>query len=98
MRIIIKTKHQIKLTNSIETSLNEKISKVLEGYTEPIVCEVNIEDINGPKGGVDKKISVSCSLGHVKNPVFVEVYSKEIVTSIDILSSKLKRALHSTKH
>lgn len=97
MQIIIKGRQKIVLPQDLKEYINSKISKVTSDLKEPTVCEVTLLDTNGPRGGIDKIVRISCSVADIKNPVFVETINKDFFKSVDLAQSKLARALHKAK-
>lgn len=96
MKTIIKG-HNIDVPDDLKVYIEEKINNVAGDLKEPSVCEVMLTDNNGHRGGEDREVRVTCTLPHVKNPVFVSVKSDNWFKSVDLIEAKLKRALHNAK-
>ncbi len=96
MPIIIKGRH-IEVPEDLKSYIEDKISNIVENLEEPNVCDVILMDSNGNRGGIDKEVHITCTLPHIKNPVFVSEKSDDFYKTIDLVGDKLKRALHNAK-
>lgn len=97
MQIKIKGRHNLKIPESLKLYIEEKISKVLDDSTEPTVCEVMLADTSHLNSKESKVVHISCSIGKIKSPVYVDVASDDLYKAVDLISDKLKRALHNAK-
>jgi len=90
----------IKLTDEEKNYIDEKIFSLISNYfdDDSTACDINLKDINGPRGGIDKEISVVITLAYEKNPIKVTqkgVFIKEV---IDVVSEKLNNILRKIKN
>lgn len=54
---------------------------------------VRLEDVNGPRGGVDKLCRIRVKLAGERNPVIAEVVDVEIRSAIDIAAERAGRTV-----
>ena len=54
---------------------------------------VRLEDINGPRGGVDKLCRIRVKLTGERNPVIAEVVDTEIRAAVDVAADRTGRAV-----
>lgn len=54
---------------------------------------VRLEDINGPRGGVDKLCRVRVKLEKRKTPIIAEVLTDEVPAAVDMASERVGRAV-----
>jgi ribosomal subunit interface protein len=79
--------------------IEEKIvSKVAKYFDDPsTVIDITLEDINGPKGGIDKQINIVVDIKGESKPIKItqkDVYVKE---SIDKAAERLEKVLRRQK-
>lgn len=86
----------IKTSDAQRSYITEKFSAAASRLDDPAtVIEVRLTDINGPRGGVDKKCAVLVrSPG--REPLRVEELAEDYYPAIDAASSTLKRLLTRT--
>lgn len=95
MQIIIKGKHNLKISEDLKAYIEEKVSPVLEGLKEPTICEVKLEDI---KSGKDSKImKITSTVADIKKPVYVDEASNDFFKTVDLIADKFSRAMHNAK-
>lgn len=97
MEIKIKGRHNLKIPESLKIYIEEKINKPMDDSKEPTVCEVMLADTSHLDSKESKVVHVSCSIAGIKAPVYVDIASDDFYKAIDLISDKLKRALHNAK-
>ena len=58
-----------------------------------VLVRVTVEDVNGPRGGVDVRCKLRATLGKGGNPVLAEVLERDGIAAIDRASERLGRNL-----
>lgn len=73
--------------------IKERLESGLERFGNRISrVQVFLEDMNGPRGGVDKLCRIEARLAH-SNPVFVEDSDSSLLSLIDRTTSRLIQAI-----
>lgn len=80
-------------TQAVLDHVRERIMHAV-GRFEPRIAavEVRIQDVNGPRGGMDKQCRILASIPH-RAPVIVAEQASGFYEAIDLASHKLKRAV-----
>ncbi|KKQ18033.1 MAG: hypothetical protein US31_C0011G0015 [Berkelbacteria bacterium GW2011_GWA1_36_9] len=91
MKITIKGHKQLKISPDLRSYVEEKIRKYEPLIKEPAICEVLLEDVNGPKGGLDKVVKITLILPELKNPIFICERSSDFFGSIDLAQDRLEQ-------
>ena len=97
MQINIKGRHNLVIPQDLKDYILDKLDKVLEGLSEPVMCDVMLADARGAKSGHDKVIHINVTAGHIKNPVYVDIVTDDFFKSADLIIDKFSRALHHAK-
>ncbi len=89
----------IKLTEDEKNYIDEKIFNLIINFfdDDSTACDVNVKDINGPRGGIDKEISIVITLAHEKNPIKVTQKGVFVKEAIDVISERLDNILRKIK-
>jgi len=93
MKIIIKGHKQLCIDDNLRSYIEEKIRKYEPQLKEPANCEVILEDIRGPKGGIDKVVKITLSLPGLKNPIFVCERTSDFIGSVDLAQERLEQQI-----
>lgn len=81
------------LTNAHELQIRQKLKVVLSRFSHKIrLARVVLSDINGPKGGKDKRCAICVEVNNHKT-VVVEEVSENMFESINRCSQRVKRTL-----
>ena len=97
MQIIIKGRN-VEVPEDLHAYIEDKVGSVFENnLKEPTVCDVVLADENGPKGGLDRLVHITCNIPNIKNPVYVAESSEDYYKTIDLAADKLKRAFHNAR-
>jgi ribosome-associated translation inhibitor RaiA len=95
MRIYVQTQG-FELTSAIDRHLRKKIMRNLAGSENDVVAvDVFLEDINGPKGGADKKASLCVRLAS-RLSVKLDVIHNDLYHAIAVVSRKAKHSVKRT--
>lgn len=97
MKIIIKGRRNLKIDLKLRTYIEEKIRKYEKQVKEPSICEVTLEDVWGPKGGVDKVVTIQMVLPGRKNPIFVCERTSDFMGSVDLAQERLEQQISKYK-
>lgn len=89
----------IKLTDAVKEYCQTKLVDVVGKYfdDESTALDIIVRDINGPKGGVDKEVSVIATVANQKNPIKVSEIAQFEQEAIDRCSAKLDQRLRKIK-
>lgn len=93
MKIIIKGIGKLKVNQNLQGYIEEKIRKYENLVKEPAVCEVALQDLRGPKNGIDKAVTIRMTLPKVKNPIFVKEVTSDFFGSIDLAQERLEQKI-----
>lgn len=98
LRYNIKSKG-INLTTDDKTYVEEKIIKIIGRYFDDpsTVVDVNIRDINGPKGGIDKEVDVVLAIKGDKHSIKITERDAYVREAIDKSSERLEKLLRRYK-
>jgi ribosomal subunit interface protein len=81
------------LTNSLESQIRQKMKILLDRFDDKIrATRVVLSDINGPKGGKDKRCTIKIEVHNAKTIVVDEV-ADNMYESISRCSQRAKRAV-----
>jgi ribosome-associated translation inhibitor RaiA len=79
----------------LRSRVQNRLRKALRSLPlEPVTALVNFTDVNGPKGGVDKRCALTVSLPRRRNVHVEELATNQELafnTAVDALERKLKR-------
>ncbi len=82
-----------KLSLALHDHVKSRIYLVLGRYSSKIrQVEVTLLDVNGPKGGVDKKCLITLRLNHFKS-IVVQETSEDMYFSINNCAQRARRAV-----
>jgi putative sigma-54 modulation protein len=95
MRIYVQTQG-FELTAAIDRYLRKKLTRNLAGSEKDIVAvDVFLTDVNGPKGGADKKASLCFRLASRISVTF-EASHNDLYHAIAVATRKAKRSVKRT--
>ena len=81
------------LTDSLESQIRQKMKNILNRFDQKIrMARVVLSDINGPKGGKDKRCTIKIEVHNFKTIVVDEV-TENMYESISRCSQRAKRAI-----
>ncbi|MGA2666837.1 MAG: ribosome-associated translation inhibitor RaiA [Patescibacteria group bacterium] len=96
MKIIISGK-QFKVDDNLRGYIEERLRKFEKLVSEPAILEVVLSDLMGPKGGVDKAVSLTMTLPGIKNPIHIEEVTSDYKGSIDLIEERLETQISKYK-
>jgi ribosome hibernation promoting factor len=92
MRIELKTRH-VQRSSQLEAHVERRISFALGRFGSEIeTVKVLVEDVNGPKGGADKRCALTAR-GPRIGTVRVEQTSTDACGAIDVLAGRAGRSV-----
>jgi len=93
MFVQIRTDNHIKSDAAANARLEQKVRRKLKRFEDRLSrVEVHVADVNGPKGGGDKRVSIEARpAGH--EPVAVHAEAKRIDAAVIQAADKAARAL-----
>ncbi len=95
MRINIQTQG-FKLTSAIDAHVRKQLSRNFRAMENHIIAvDVFLRDINGPKGGKDKRALVSVQLAS-QPAVKVEVLHTDLYAAVSVTARRAQRAMKRT--
>ena len=81
------------LTPALQQFIDEKVKFALSRYNQRIrVAEITLKDVNGPRGGIDKKCAIKMKLNQFKTLV-VEDISDDAYEAIHACCQRAKRRI-----
>lgn len=84
---------KVKISPDLRSYVLEKIKKYEPLIKEPATCQVILKDTRGPKGGLDKEVTISMTLPGIKKPLFVSQCSSDFFGSIDLVQERLEHQI-----
>lgn len=91
MHIVLHTS-RLTVSNSTKLHLERRLGFALGRFADVIsAIDVRLEDVNGPRGGIDKMCRIRVNVPGAATPVIVEVIDEELRTAIDIASDRVGR-------
>lgn len=97
MNIYLQTQ-DFELTSAIDAHVRSKlISKLAFVANDIRAVDVFLADINGPKGGVDKKVVVCVKL-HSRLSVRLEAVHSNLYGAVSVVAGKVKHNVKRTLH
>jgi ribosomal subunit interface protein len=85
--------HRIDLTDTLRTYIERRLRSALGRFgTRITAVTVTLEDLNGPRGGVDKQCRITVALasaGHLR----VEVLDAEVTPAVDQAADRIGRTV-----
>ena len=96
MFVQIRTDNQIKSDAKANARLEEKVRGKLKRFEGRLTgVEVHVADVNGPKGGGDKRVSLEARInGH--EPIAVHAQAARVDNAVSQAADKAARALDHT--
>ena len=93
MFVQVSTDNQIKSDADANARLEERVRSKLRRFEQRVTgVEVYIVDVNGPKGGGDKRVTLEARVnGH--EPVAVHAEADRVDTAVALAADKAVRAL-----
>ena len=92
MQIIIQSKG-VDIDQNIKNFVDNHMRFVFTRYGEYVICiEVMLIDINGPKGGIDKRCRVKLKLGS-RATIVIQETQEDLYSAIKLCSARLKRSV-----
>lgn len=93
MFVQVRTDNHIKSDAAANARLEQKVRRKLKRFEDRLSrVEVHVADVNGPKGGGDKRVSIEARpAGH--EPVAVHAEAKRVDTAVIQAADKAARAL-----
>ncbi len=100
MEIVTKTRHTKKLPGQLKEYAEEKIqakcAKYLDAANSAIRCEIEFDDMYGPKQGLDKRVDITISLPR-HAPIHVEECDADFKEAVDKANDRLDQPLEKYK-
>jgi hypothetical protein len=93
MFVQIRTDNHIKSDAAANARLEQKVRRKLKRFEDRLSrVEVHVADVNGPKGGGDKRVSIEARpAGH--EPIAVHAEAKRVDNAVIQAADKAARAL-----
>ena len=93
MFVHISTDNQIKSDAEANARLEERVRGKLKRFERRLTrVEVHVADVNGPKGGADKRVSLEARInGH--EPIAVHAEADRVDNAVALAADKAVRAL-----
>ena len=92
--IISTSSHNIQLTNGVDECVRQSLDAALKHVSHDIISiDVFMQDINGPKGGVDKTVKIRIDLRN-RQQVVIESTHQNLVAAIRRGSKRARRAVN----
>lgn len=91
--------HDISHNDEDTSYIEEKIVKVLGRYFDDpsTVMDINVRDINGPKGGIDKEVDIVATIKGDKRPIKITERDMYVKEAIDKASDRFEKLLRRYK-
>jgi ribosome hibernation promoting factor len=81
---------KIEITDSLRTYAERKIGFALDRFAERIrTVRLKLGDMNGSRGGVDKRCQLAISLAH-SSPITLESRAATVQGAVDRIASKVR--------
>lgn len=93
MRLVIKSRKNLKIPEDVKQYAQEKIGKFKDRLPDVVLVEVEFADIFGPQGGVDKVVDLTFNLPGEKKAIHLTERSEDFKKSIDLIQEKLEREI-----
>lgn len=79
--------------------IEEKIVSTIGKYFDDpsTIVDVNVRDINGPKGGIDKEVDVVITIKGDKNPIKIAERDARVAEAINKVSDRVEKTLRRHK-
>jgi putative sigma-54 modulation protein len=85
---------RLAVSNSIQAYVERRIGFALGRFADVVESVfVSLEDINGPRGGVDKSCRIRVNLIGQKTPIIADVLDLEIRPAVDMAADRVGRAV-----
>lgn len=85
---------RIEVSESIRSYVERRIAFALGRFTDVIdSVVVRLEDINGPRGGIDKLCRMRVRLIGQRSPIIAEVVDLETRVAVDLTAERVGRAV-----
>lgn len=92
MRMEIRTRNGLK-SEAVETHVRRRLGNALDHLAHRIShAVVKISDVNGPRGGPDKRCQVRVHL-HPRGTVIVSELDNNLYRAVDSVAGRLKKAV-----
>lgn len=100
MRTIVKVRHT-KVPPEVKTYATEKVNSKILSYLpqagDEVICDIELDDQFGDKGGYDKRVEITLSLPHQHLPLRIEENDPTFYEAIDKAVDRLDRSLERYK-
>lgn len=97
MRVIIKGRKNLKIPEDLRKYAEKKFGKFKDRLSDLVLLEVELADIFGPQGGVDKVVDLTFNLPGEKKAIHLSERSEDFKKSIDLIQEKLEREIEEFK-
>ena len=95
MNVEIRGRH-LKISPAFREVIEHRVSSALDRFADKIrSVVVNVSDLNGPKGGIDKQCSVNITLRDRGNLIVSDV-GTDMMVAVDRAAGRAKRRI--TRH
>jgi len=91
--------HGVDLDDDMKEHVEKKIiAGVGKYFDDPsTIVDVNVRDINGPKGGIDKEVDIVITIKGEKNPIKITECDQYVHEAINKSSDRLEKLLRRHK-
>jgi putative sigma-54 modulation protein len=84
---------KIKITDSLRTYAQRRLAFALDRFAERIrTVRLKLDDINGSRGGVDKRCQLAISLAH-SSPITLESRASTVQGAVDRMAGKVRSSI-----
>lgn len=91
--IVSTSSHNIQLTRELDEFVGATLRSAFERVADDVMSiDVFLQDLNGPKGGVDKQVVLRVHLRH-RRDVAVETVHENLGAAVRISARRAKRAV-----
>ena len=85
---------RLAVSNSIQAYVERRIGFAIGRFADVVESVVvSLEDINGPRGGVDKSCRIRVNLIGQRAPIIADVLDLEIRSAVDMAAERVGRAV-----
>lgn len=96
MKLDIKSRH-IECDEELRDYVNRRAAFALSRFGPDVrAVEVTLEDVNGPRGGVDQRCKLIVTLKRESEPVVCETTHSELRTAVDLSFGRASRSVART--
>lgn len=80
-----------------EEKIGKKISQYLPEAGDDVICEIEFDDLMGPKEGLDKRVDITLTLPHQHLPIHIEETDGSFEEAVNKAADRLDQPLERYK-